>query len=58
MHITEIITPLTQSLYESIDAVNTTGYLTEDLVSIVHAHNADEWVTCTSASSLIESLNA
>lgn len=31
------------ALFEELDAVNSTGYLTEDLVSIVETHQANVW---------------
>ena len=41
MKINEIHVP--KSLFETIDAKNASGYLTEDLVKIVEAHTDNQW---------------
>lgn len=43
MQIKEITQPSTKAIFESIDATNSSGFITEDLVGIVKAHQADQW---------------
>lgn len=43
MKITEVEQMSDNKLFESIDSDNDTGFLTEDLVSIVKTHRANEW---------------
>jgi hypothetical protein len=43
MKITEVTQSSTKAIFESIDADNNSGFLTEDLVGIVKAHQADQW---------------
>ena len=58
MKITEVTKQSDARLFESIDATNDTGFLTEDLVKVVRTHEANEWsegMTSAQLSKLIES---
>jgi len=56
MRINEVQQPSSKALFESIDAENNTGYLTEDLVQVVRTHQANEWSEPMTAEELLESL--
>ncbi len=56
MRINEVQQPSDKALFESIDADNNTGFLTEDLVKIVRAHQANEWSEPMTAEQMMESL--
>ena len=56
MRINEVQQPSAQTLFESIDAENNTGYLTEDLVKVVRTAHANEWSQPMTAEELLESL--
>jgi hypothetical protein len=56
MRINEVQQPSDRALFESIDAENNTGYLTEDLVKIVRTHQANEWGEPMTAQELLENL--
>jgi hypothetical protein len=56
MRINEVQQPSDKALFESIDAENTTGFLTEDLVKVVRTHQANEWSEPMTAKELLESL--
>ena len=56
MKINEALQPSDKTLFESIDAENNTGYLTEDLVKIVRTHQTNEWSEPMTAEELLESL--
>ena len=56
MRINEVQQPSDKALFESINAENNTGYLTEDLVKIVRTHQANEWSQPMTAEELLESL--
>ena len=43
MKINEVTIPSEKAIFESIDATNNSGFLTEDLVGVVKAHQADQW---------------
>lgn len=55
MKITEITQPSIQSITESIDSTNNSRFITEDLVGIVEAHQANDWQSYD-ADSYIQSL--
>lgn len=55
MKINEVTQPSTKAIFESIDATNNSGFLTEDLVGVVKAHQADQWQSYD-ADSYIKSL--
>lgn len=56
MRINEVQQPSDRALFESIDAENNTGFLTEDLVKVVRTHQANEWSEPMTAEQLLESL--
>lgn len=56
MRINEVQQPSNQTLFESIDAENNTGYLTEDLIKVVRTAHANEWSQPMTAEELLESL--
>lgn len=56
MRINEVQQPSDKALFESIDAENNTGYLTEDLVKVVRTHQANEWSEPMTGEQLLESL--
>lgn len=56
MRINEVQQPSDQALFESIDAENNTGFLTEDLVKVVRTHQVNEWSKPMTAEELLESL--
>jgi len=56
MRINEVQQPSDKTLFESIDAENNTGYLTEDLVRVVRSAQANEWSKPMTAEELLESL--
>lgn len=43
MKIQEVRRPSARCLMETFDSSNRSGFLTEDLVSIAQAHQADQW---------------
>lgn len=55
MKITEVTITSAKSLTESIDAGNTSGFLTEDLVKVAQAHEADNW-TATDLDGMLQLL--
>jgi len=56
MRINEVQQPSDKALFESIDAENNTGFLTEDLVKVVRTHQANEWSGPMTGEQLLESL--
>jgi len=56
MRINEVQQPSSKTLFESIDAENNTGYLTEDLVKVVRTAQVNEWSKPMTAEELLESL--
>lgn len=56
MRINEVQQPSDKALFESIDANNDTGYLTEDLVKLVRTAQDNEWSEPMTAQELLESL--
>jgi len=56
MRINEVQQPSDKTLFESIDAENNTGYLTEDLVRVVRAAESNQWSAPMTAQDLLESL--
>jgi hypothetical protein len=56
MKITEVTIPSAKSLFESLDKDNNTGFMTEDLVSVVQTALTNEWSQPMTANELLESL--
>ena len=56
MKINEVKVSSTKSLFEELDKNNNTGFLTEDLVKVVQAHQINEWSEPMTAEQLLESL--
>ncbi len=56
MKINEVKVSSTKSLFEELDKNNNTGFLTEDLVKVVQAHQTNEWSEPMTAEQLLESL--
>ncbi len=56
MKINEVKVSSTKSLFEDLDKNNNTGFLTEDLVKVVQAHQTNEWSEPMTAEQLLESL--
>lgn len=56
MRINEVQQPSDKTLFESIDAVNDTGYSTEDLVKVVRTAQDNAWSHPMTAEELLESL--
>jgi len=47
------------ALMEEIDAINDTGYLTEDIVTVIETHNKAEWsegLDCDQFDAFLDSL--
>jgi len=57
MKITEVTQPSDNTLFESIDADNTTGFATEDLVKIYRSHN-DQWSDPMSYDEMLSEMDA
>lgn len=54
MKVNEVKQMSEAKLFESIDNENDTGFLTEDLVSIVKTHRANDWSEPMSGDELVE----
>ena len=53
MKITEVMKTKREALHEAISTDNTTGFLTEDLVSITEAHESKTWEQPVSGDDLL-----
>jgi len=58
MKINEVTQPSDKTLFESIDATNDTGFLTEDLVKIVRTEQAGAWSEPMTADQLLEEMDS
>lgn len=57
MKITEVTRPRGQALWEALDTDNDTGFLTEDLVRILQAHESACWSPAQTADELIHEMD-
>lgn len=58
MKINEVSQPSDQTLFESFDADNHTGLLTEDLVQIARAHHQAHWGQPQTADELLAEMES
>lgn len=58
MKINEITMPSDKALFESIDATNNTGFLTEDLVKIVRTEQEGNWSAPMTAEQLLAEMDS